>query len=31
VFRRLLRDSGARRQLLSPVTDNYFCRRRVGE
>lgn len=22
---------GARRQLLSPISDNYFCRRRVGE
>ena len=26
-----VREAGARRQLLLPVSDNYFCRRRVGE
>jgi Mn-dependent DtxR family transcriptional regulator len=25
------REPGARRQLLSPVDDNYFCRRRVSK
>jgi len=29
--RTVISTAGARRQLLLPVSDNYFCRRRVGE